>query len=166
MTAAEAAYDAAMKAHMEALRKLPKLGVGQPPYGYIAAKRNGVALHIEDPHEQSAIAKIVQLRNEGATYRGIAARLDELGYVTRQGGQWQSVTVRNIYDRAEAKRLKSEQEDHIARCDIALKALASQETVTVAAASVLHLIQAVRSNIALDGTGLASIAPLLDDLDL
>ncbi|TXK26542.1 resolvase [Pontibacter qinzhouensis] len=43
---------------------------------------------------------IVLMKDAGATYRAIAARLNDRGYTTRQGAQWSSTTVMRVHKRA------------------------------------------------------------------
>jgi len=46
--------------------------------------------------EVAAVRRIVELREAGITYRGIAAALDAEGFATKRGGAWQATSVRKI----------------------------------------------------------------------
>lgn len=50
--------------------------------------------------EQEAIVLMQRLRSEGESYRKIAAELNTRTISTKEGGQWQPMTVRNILARA------------------------------------------------------------------
>lgn len=46
--------------------------------------------------EQQAVARIVELREEGRSYREIAAVLDEEGHRPRRAASWSAMSVRNV----------------------------------------------------------------------
>jgi len=69
---------------------------GQPPFGYRAEGRELVP----DPDEQKAVQLIIQLRNEGASLRGIAVQLTAEGLEPKRGGQWHPQQVKRVLDRA------------------------------------------------------------------
>jgi DNA invertase Pin-like site-specific DNA recombinase len=81
-------------------RKADKGGFayGSPPYGQRAEGRALV------PHddEQRTLARIGELRAEGASYREICTTLDTEGHVPRRGQHWQPATVRRIALRKES----------------------------------------------------------------
>jgi DNA invertase Pin-like site-specific DNA recombinase len=53
-------------------------------------------LLIEDPAEMGTIARIQDMRREGATLAGIATILNETNTPTKRGGSWYASTVRQI----------------------------------------------------------------------
>ncbi|MGV8123498.1 MAG: recombinase family protein [Candidatus Xenobiia bacterium LiM19] len=66
-------------------------------------KQQGVKLgrpekQITDPAEIKTIAYIRELREQGLTFRAIAARLDTEGYKTSRGGKWAPQTVKNLIE--------------------------------------------------------------------
>ena len=67
--------------------------LGRPPYGYRAAER-----HLElDPPEAEVVREIFRAcveHDEGV--RRIARRLNDAGHLTRRGGPWSTVSVRDI----------------------------------------------------------------------
>jgi DNA invertase Pin-like site-specific DNA recombinase len=66
---------------------------GRPPIGYRAQGGGLVA----DAREQSAIARALELRSVGHSYRDIAGILGHEGYRTRAGGlEWHPETVRRM----------------------------------------------------------------------
>jgi DNA invertase Pin-like site-specific DNA recombinase len=70
---------------------------GRPPIGYRAQAGALVA----DAREQSAIARAVDLRSVGHSYREISGILGDEGYRTRAGGlDWHPETVRRMVRRA------------------------------------------------------------------
>jgi DNA invertase Pin-like site-specific DNA recombinase len=68
---------------------------GSPGYGYKAQDRELVP----DSEEQEAVARMVDLRDQGASLRAIAAALTAEGYKPRHGGQWHAQTVRRVLAR-------------------------------------------------------------------
>lgn len=54
---------------------------------------------VSDPGEAATLRLIVRLREEGATYSGIARELDKRGKKTKRGGSWDHSTVRKILSR-------------------------------------------------------------------
>lgn len=62
---------------------------------------------IRIPHnaELQIIKKILDLKKDGESYRGIASKLNELGVKTKQGRQWSKTTVQNIVDRHKESEL-------------------------------------------------------------
>lgn len=71
----------------------------------------------EAPEEVAAVERIIELRREGLTLRGIAARLEEEGYPpTRgRGSRWSPSVIRDVLARGNdepARRLHREQGRH------------------------------------------------------
>jgi DNA invertase Pin-like site-specific DNA recombinase len=75
---------------------------GSYPYGYAGAGqgRNRDAAPRAD--EQAAVARIVELRRAGESYRAIAATLDAEGLQPRRAASWSAMAVRNIAQRETA----------------------------------------------------------------
>lgn len=69
---------------------------GSPAYGFRAEARELVP----EPTEAAAVARIRQLRAQGASVRAIAAALTAEGHRPKRGGQWHPETVRRIIARA------------------------------------------------------------------
>jgi DNA invertase Pin-like site-specific DNA recombinase len=51
---------------------------------------------VEDDHEQPIVELVLQLRQEGASYREVCAALEERGYHPRRASRWQPEVVRQI----------------------------------------------------------------------
>lgn len=70
--------------------------VGDYPFGYTATGkgRERDARPIEA--EQKAVARIVELRRAGLSYREIATTLDAEGHKPRRAVSWSAAAVRNI----------------------------------------------------------------------
>ena len=51
---------------------------------------------VANDREQSIIARMRQLRTEGMSYRGIAARLNSEGILPKRGRRWDHTTVKSI----------------------------------------------------------------------
>lgn len=69
---------------------------GSYAYGYAGTgkgKHRDAAPH---PKEQQAVARVLALRRAGASYRHIAATLDDEGFRPRRAGSWSAMAVRNI----------------------------------------------------------------------
>jgi DNA invertase Pin-like site-specific DNA recombinase len=79
-------------------RKADKGGYayGSPPYGYRAVGRELV----EDEKEQLALARMRELRTDGASYRAIAERIATEGHLPKRGGVWHPMTVRQVLSRS------------------------------------------------------------------
>jgi len=81
-------------------RKAEKGGYayGRPPTGFVALRGELVA----SPDEQRAIARIRELREQGASIRQICTALDVDGFATKGGASnWQPSTVGRILKRTE-----------------------------------------------------------------
>jgi site-specific DNA recombinase len=72
----------------DALREKRRMGqrAGNVPYGY-ALQADGKTL-VEDPEESAVIWQMRRWREEGATLRGIADKLNQHGVRTRSGSAW------------------------------------------------------------------------------
>jgi DNA invertase Pin-like site-specific DNA recombinase len=57
---------------------------------------------VPNPAEQAVVSRIVELRQEGASYRVIAETLDAEGLRPRRAARWSAMSVRNIAERAGA----------------------------------------------------------------
>jgi DNA invertase Pin-like site-specific DNA recombinase len=73
---------------------------GRPPFGWRAAGRELV----EDPAEQTTLARIRELHGQGRSLRGIGAVLEGEGRRPRRGLRWHPATVARILARAEPGR--------------------------------------------------------------
>jgi DNA invertase Pin-like site-specific DNA recombinase len=71
---------------------------GKVRFGYDLAPDGTTLVPIQ--LEQEAIALMRELRAAGESYRAIAAQLHARGVITKEGGSWQPMTVRNILARA------------------------------------------------------------------
>ena len=75
---------------------------GQIPYGFRSSglkKDGGTGKAIEDEAEQAVIRRIEAMRNEKASYREIAGRLNAEGFRTRRGSPWRLQYVAEIVTR-------------------------------------------------------------------
>jgi DNA invertase Pin-like site-specific DNA recombinase len=70
--------------------------VGQYAYGYQGAGTGRERDAAPDDAEQAAVARIVDLRAAGESYRSIAATLDSEGLSPRKAASWSAMSVRNI----------------------------------------------------------------------
>jgi DNA invertase Pin-like site-specific DNA recombinase len=70
---------------------------GSPPFGY--RMDNGQL--VPDPDEQAALARISQLRSQGATLREIARALETEGHRTKRSNRWHPETLRRITGRVD-----------------------------------------------------------------
>jgi len=68
---------------------------GSPPYGY---RSHGGTL-IKDENEQAALARMRELRQDGASYRRIADTLQTEGFRPKRGRLWYPMTIRQILTR-------------------------------------------------------------------
>lgn len=71
---------------------------GAPPFGFTPT---GGEL-VENPREAAVVDRIVQLRGQGRSYRQIARVLAAEGVRSKKDASWQPMTVKRIYDRAQA----------------------------------------------------------------
>ena len=73
-----------------------KHAVGQYAFGYQAVGKGRDKDAGPRDDEQAAIARIVELRAAGGSYRAIATTLDSEGLKPRRAASWSSMSVRNI----------------------------------------------------------------------
>lgn len=79
-----------------------KLG-GKNPYGYVTKKSGDCKKLIPNPDEQPTLNLMMELFDQGLSYRNIARELTRLGHMNRLGKPFQQMTVYNIllrYDRS------------------------------------------------------------------
>ncbi|HEY8588523.1 MAG TPA: recombinase family protein [Naasia sp.] len=69
---------------------------GSYPYGYEGAGRGRERDAGPRGDEQRAVARILALREDGGSYREIAAQLDEEGLRPRRADRWSAMSVRNV----------------------------------------------------------------------
>jgi site-specific DNA recombinase len=79
----------------EKRRRGEKLG-GRVPFGYRQIKRDDAAALVVDQKEQATISRIVSLREQGLTLRGIAGELERAGVSSKQGGRWHPKVISGI----------------------------------------------------------------------
>jgi DNA invertase Pin-like site-specific DNA recombinase len=70
--------------------------VGQYAFGQHAAGKGRQRDAAPHPEEQRAVARIVELRKAGQSYRQIAARLDAEGLRPRRAASWSAMVVRSV----------------------------------------------------------------------
>lgn len=76
--------------------------VGDYAYGFHGQGRGRDRDAAPNEAEQVAVVRIVELRNEGASYRDIAATLDAEGLKPRRAEHWSPMSVRNVAVKAGA----------------------------------------------------------------
>jgi DNA invertase Pin-like site-specific DNA recombinase len=76
--------------------------VGQYAYGFEGAGKGRERDAAPREDEQAAVRRIVELRGQGASFRAIAATLDEEGLAPRKAAAWSAMSVRNVALRAGA----------------------------------------------------------------
>lgn len=84
-------------------------GYGSPAFGQQSV--NGEL--VENPSEQQIIELIRRHHKSGKSLPQIAAWLNQQGYTTKRGNQWQPVSVKRVLDRLYGKiqRISSMDED-------------------------------------------------------
>lgn len=93
-----------MRDGIRAKRAQGRHATGTYPYGY-AAHRVGRKVDAgPHPDEQRAVARILALRADGASYRTIATTLDDEGLRPRKATAWSAMAVRNIWERETARK--------------------------------------------------------------
>ena len=67
---------------------------GRTPYGYDVDKNiRGMVIN----EEQAEVVRLIfKMKNNGATYRQIESRLNELGYTNKSGGKWAASSIQVI----------------------------------------------------------------------
>jgi len=68
---------------------------GSPPFGYRVEGRELT----KDQAEQHVLARMRELREQGASYRTVAATLQAEGHQPKRGATWHPMTVRQILNR-------------------------------------------------------------------
>lgn len=69
------------------------------PFGYRGHHANRTVDKGPDETEQPTVQRIVELRDDGAPYRSIAAQLDREGRRPRYAKSWSAMAVRNVWER-------------------------------------------------------------------
>jgi DNA invertase Pin-like site-specific DNA recombinase len=69
---------------------------GQPAFGQVAEAKELV----DDATERATIRRILELHQDGASLRSIAATLEAEGRPPKRGGRWHPQTVARVLDRA------------------------------------------------------------------
>lgn len=91
-------------ARLQAGRRLKKAAGGyaggQPPFGYRGG--NGTKELVPDEREQSVLARMLQLHNDGISTRAIAEDLNAAGLLNRKDGRWLSASVARLVKRESA----------------------------------------------------------------
>jgi len=72
---------------------------GGYPFGYRGDGTGRDRDTAPDPAEQATVARIVDLRRAGASYRQIAAALDAAGLKPRRAASWSAMSVRAVTTR-------------------------------------------------------------------
>lgn len=72
---------------------------GSYPYGYAGAGKGRDRDAAPRTDEQRAVARIVELRQAGESYRAIAAALDAEGFRPRRAASWSAMAVRAVAQR-------------------------------------------------------------------
>lgn len=73
--------------------------VGDYAFGYRGEGKGRDRDAAPDAAEQAAVARIVHLRRDGASYRQIATTLDAEGIAPRRAASWSAMAVRNVAER-------------------------------------------------------------------
>lgn len=73
-----------------------KKAVGDYAYGYRGEGKGRDRDAVPDAAEQVAVARIVELRNAGQSFRQIASALDDQGLKPRRAASWSAMAVRNV----------------------------------------------------------------------
>ncbi len=84
----------------EAKREAGRHAVGSYAFGYRGAGEGRDRDAAPDESEQTAVTRIVELRQVGRSYREIAATLDAEGLRPRRAERWSPMAVRNVAQRA------------------------------------------------------------------
>lgn len=77
--------------------------VGEYAYGYAGAGKGRERDAGPRPDEQAAVARILEMRADGRSYREIAAALDAEGHQPRRASAWSAMSVRNVEKRETAR---------------------------------------------------------------
>jgi DNA invertase Pin-like site-specific DNA recombinase len=80
--------------------KTGRKSVGSYAYGYQGQGKGRQRDAAPRPDEQAAVARILQLREAGDSYRAIAETLDAEGLKPRRAASWSAMSVRAVVQRA------------------------------------------------------------------
>jgi len=82
--------------------------IGSVPFGFKLEQKpeDQPDIIVPDDEEQATIARILQLRAKGGTYRSIAAELNRIGERCR-GRTWYAMTVQRIVNRNNPQEIPS-----------------------------------------------------------
>lgn len=80
--------------------KTGRKSVGAYAYGYQGEGKGRERDEAPRPDEQAAVARILAMRDESASYRAIATALDEEGFKPRRAASWSAMSVRAVVQRA------------------------------------------------------------------
>jgi DNA invertase Pin-like site-specific DNA recombinase len=72
---------------------------GTYPFGYRGVGEGKTRDAAPNPDEQATIARIIELRNDGQSFREVAETLDAEGRRPRRAASWSAMSVRNIVAR-------------------------------------------------------------------
>ena len=89
-----------MRDGMRAKAATGRKATGSYAYGYQATGKGRARDAGPRADEQAAVARVVELRGEGASYREIAATLDAEGHRPRRAASWSAMAVRAVAQRA------------------------------------------------------------------
>lgn len=76
--------------------------VGVYPFGYQAGGEGRERDAVPDQAEQAVVDRIMALRSDGMSYRGIILVLEAEGLAPRSAARWSASTVRKIAQRGKA----------------------------------------------------------------
>ena len=80
-------------------KRAPGERAGNLPYGYTA---DADGMLVEDESEQSALARMREMRESGATLQAVADAMNAEGYRTRRGGGLTKQGISQVLKRAQA----------------------------------------------------------------
>lgn len=72
---------------------------GRVPFGYRVVRHDGVPVRVPEPTEQTTIARMKQLRDEGVSLANIAMKLTAEGRKARAGTKWYEKQVARVLGR-------------------------------------------------------------------
>lgn len=88
-----------MRAGMRIKAAQGRHATGIYPFGYRGHHAHRTVDKGPHEDEQPTVARILELRSQGETYRAIAARLDHEGRRPRYAKSWSAMAVRNVWER-------------------------------------------------------------------
>lgn len=92
-----------------------KHAVGAYPFGYQGTGKGRERDAGPRDDEQAAVARIVELRRAGGSYRVIAAALDDEGLRPRKATKWSAAAVRNVVRREMGPELPTDPDSALSR---------------------------------------------------